>query len=64
MATRTMKPHPTIPQAYTAECPECGAPNSVRAQAEQAPVKVGVCQHFKRAWRVTADGRIRAEFTR
>jgi hypothetical protein len=65
-----MKPHPTIADAYTAECPQCGEPNSVRARAGEKPVKVGVCAHYKRAWRVAANppagqlhDRIRAEFT-
>lgn len=62
MATRTIIREGTT-DTYVGACTECEAINRVLAPDGEKPEPVDRCTHYRRSWRVSADGRIRAEFT-
>lgn len=55
---RTLKSDPVFRGEFSGACPVCGA--AVRVNRFLEVVKR--CPHFVRRWRVSADGRVRAEF--
>jgi uncharacterized protein (DUF983 family) len=56
MSTRTL--HKTNGGNFSCGCPTCGSCILIDGDLKV----VAKCEHFARRWRVSADGRVRAEF--